>query len=184
MIRFTDKVQKEVAPIFQKNFGLKNRFMLPKITKVVLNVGLRSDLKDPRLVDSFAADLAAITGQRPVKTLARKSISSFKVRQGQIVGLAVTLRGRRMYEFLDKLFNVTLARVRDFRGLSESGFDLQGNYSIGLRDQIAFPEISPDSVLHLFGLQVTINVQAKSKQMAVEFLRLAGLPLRSGKEKQ
>ena len=162
----------------QKKYGWTNPNMIPKIRRVVVNVGIRSDLKDPKIIDEFIKDIKAITGQTPVKTRAKKSISSFKIRDGQVVGLMVTLRGKRMYEFLDKLLNITLARVRDFRGLSPDGFDRQGNYSIGLRDQIAFPEISTDSVAHLFGLQITISLDARKPEEAREYLKMLGLPLK------
>ena len=175
---FKEKVNKEVKPKMQAQFGYKNPNMAPKLVKVVLNVGIRSDLKDARVIDEYIRDLTAICGQQPVKTKAKKSISSFKIRQGQTVGLAVTLRGRRMYEFLDKLFNITLARVRDFRGLDEKGFDESGNYSLGLRDQLPFPEISAEAMSHFFGIQVTIAVSSESRKESIFFLRSLGLPIK------
>lgn len=179
MNRLLEKIKRYVYPVLQAQFDYGNPMMLPRARKVVINVGIRSDIKDAKVMEDYAKDLAAITGQRPVQTRARKSISSFKIRQGQVVGLVVTLRGRRMYEFLDKLFNVVLPRVRDFRGLDERGFDPRGNYSIGLRDQLSFPEISPESATHAFGLQITIAVEAKSPSAARAFLRHSGLPLKS-----
>ena len=179
--RLQEKIIKEVAPKLQQKFGFDNIHSIPKLVKVVINVGIRSDIKDPKAIDSYVENLKLITGQQPVKTRAKKSISSFKLRQGQVNGLVVTLRGRRMYEFLDKLLNVTLARVRDFRGLSEAGFDSKGNYSLGFRDQTPFPEISAEDAKHLFGLQVTVVVDAPKKEHAKEFLKLIGLPLKADK---
>jgi len=173
-----EKINKQVKPKMQAQFSYKNPNMSPKLVKVVLNVGIRSDLKDARVIDEYIRDLTAISGQQPVKTKAKKSISSFKIRQGQTVGLAVTLRGRRMYEFLDKLINVTLARVRDFRGLDEKGFDKSGNYSLGFRDQLSFPEISAEAMSHFFGIQVTIALSAESREESIFFLRFLGLPIK------
>jgi large subunit ribosomal protein L5 len=180
--RILQKIEKEVKPKLVAEFGLGNPNRAPRVRKITLNVGIRSDLKDAKVIDEYIKDLAAISGQHPVKTLAKQSISSFKIRQGQTVGLVVTLRGKRMYEFLDKLLNVSLARIRDFRGLDEKGFDRNGNFSIGFHDQISFPEISADSVAHLFGLQVTLTIDAPSREQAVAFLKLLGLPIKkSGK---
>lgn len=173
-----EKIDKVIKPKMQAEFGYKNPNMAPKLVKAVLNVGIRSDLKDARVIDEYIRDLAAISGQQPVKTKAKKSISSFKIRQGQTVGLTVTLRGRRMYEFLDKLFNVALARVRDFRGLDEKGFDGSGNYSLGFHDQLSFPEISAEAISHFFGIQVTIAVMSESREESIFFLRSLGLPIK------
>lgn len=173
-----EKINKDFLPKIQAELGIKNKLALPKIEKIVINVGVRSDIKDSKVIDSIEEDLKMITGQVPVKTRAKKSISSFKVRENQVVGLMVTLRSQRMYEFLDKFFNITLARVRDFRGLDDSGFDAQGNYSVGFRDQIAFPEISADKMKHPFGMQITIVTNAKSPEQAKKFLTLIGLPLK------
>lgn len=181
--RLQKKINKEIVPQLQERFGFKNPNMSPKLEKAVINVGIRSDLKDPKLVEDFIRDLQAITGQMPVKTRARKSISSFKIRQGQVIGLMVTLRGRRMFEFVDKLLNVTLARIRDFRGLEGKGFDKSGNYSIGLKDQISFPEISPDGVTHPFGIQVTLAIRTKDREHSRAFLKLLGLPLKNDNSK-
>lgn len=176
--RLLKKINTEVKPKMQSSLGLPNLNMVPRIQKIVVNAGIRSDLKDAKIIEEYIADLKHITGQVPVKTRAKKSISSFKIRQGQTVGLMVTLRGTRMYEFLDKLLNVSLARIRDFRGLSEKGFDSKGNYSIGFRDQISFPEISADSVSHPFGIQVTIVVEAPTLAAAREFFKFLGFPLK------
>lgn len=176
--RMQEKIEKLVTPKLLEKFGFGNPNMTPRLEKAVLNVGIRADLKDPKFIEEFSKDLASISGQYPVKTRAKKSISAFKIREGQVVGLMVTLRGKRMYEFVDKLFNVALARIRDFRGLEEKGFDKNGNYSIGFRDQISFPEISPDGVSHPFGAQVTLTVKARKPEHSREFLRLLGLPLK------
>ena len=173
-----EKINKDLRPTLQKELGVKNIHSLPSVAKTVINVGIRSDVGDKKVIENIIQDLKAIAGQSPVKTLAKKSVSAFKVREGQVVGLMVTLRGRRMYDFLDKLMNVTLARVRDFRGLEEKGFDSSGNYSIGLKDQTAFPEISSDQMKTPFGLQVTIVMRAENKDQAKKFLKLIGLPLK------
>jgi large subunit ribosomal protein L5 len=174
LLRYNQKI----VPTLVEKFSLANKAAAPKPVKVVINVGVRSDIKDGKVVDYISEDLKVITGQQPVKTRARKSISSFKVRENQVVGLMVTLRGKRMYEFLDKLFNVTLARVRDFRGLDQKGFDKNGNYSIGLKDQVPFPEISAEAVKHYFGLEITIVTNAQSSDKAQELLKLMGLPIK------
>nr|AMR06906.1 ribosomal protein L5 [uncultured bacterium] len=178
MSTLIQKIQKEIYPKLKSTFGIENINAVPKIQKIVINVGIRSDLKDAKAVENIVEDLKLITGQAPVKTLAKKSIASFKTREGQVVGLMVTLRGTRMNQFLDKLFNVTLARVRDFRGLPGNAFDASGNYSIGLKDQLAFPEILPDNVKQVFGMQVTIVTRANTPEQAKEFLKLIGLPIK------
>lgn len=178
MLTLSEKIQKEVYPKLKSKFGIENIHAVPKIEKIVINVGIRSDLKEAKAVENIIEDLKLITGQAPVKTLAKKSIAAFKTREGQVVGLMVTLRGARMNQFLDKLLNVTLARVRDFRGLPRNAFDTSGNYSIGLKDQLAFPEIFPDKVRHVFGMQITIVASAKNPEQAKEFLKLVGLPIK------
>ena len=175
---FQKKLTTTIMPKLQKDLQLGNTLGLPKLQKVVVSAGIRSDIKDPKLIDTFARDIAAITGQAPVKTRSHKSISSFKIRQGQVIGLMVTLRGKRMYEFVDKLINVALPRVRDFRGLDPKGFDRSGNYSIGFRDQLSFPEISAESVTASFGLQVTLVVDAQNQMQAKQFIYALGLPIK------
>ncbi len=175
--RLQTKYEKEIAPALMKQFALKNRMAVPKFSKVVINVGLKQGLKDPKFVDHAEKTLSKITGQKPVKTLAKKSISNFKIRQGQVVGMMVTMRGRRMYDFLDKLINVTLPRVRDFRGLSPKGVDSHGNMSVGFRDFVAFPEIRPEDTDYSHGLEFTIVTTAGTKEKGVALLRLAGLPI-------
>jgi large subunit ribosomal protein L5 len=179
MSNLQQKDKQEIRPKLAAQLHYRNVNMAPKLVKIVLNVGLRSDLKDARIVDEYIRDLTAISGQKPVATVAKKSISAFKIRQGQTVGLMVTLRGKRMYDFLDKLINITLPRVRDFRGLEEKSFDPSGNYSLGFKDQLAFPEISAESVNHLFGIQVTLTVSARTREDSIAYLRALGFPLKS-----
>jgi large subunit ribosomal protein L5 len=178
MIRIQEKIKKVIYPALKSGLKVDNVHALPSLTKVVVSVGIRSDLKDQKVIDAILEDLRAITGQKPVQTRSKKSISSFGIREGQIVGAVVTLRGKRMYDFVEKLFNATLPRIRDFRGFDKKGFDKQGNFSIGFRDQIPFPEISADTVKNNFGLQVTLTVKAESNNASREFLTLLGLPLK------
>ena len=165
-----------MVPALQKQFGYKNTMQVPKVTKIVVNVGVGKISKDTKFLDSIVADIAKITGQHPVQTKARTSIAGFKMREGQIVGIMVTLRGYRMWSFLDKLINVALPRVKDFRGLSAKAFDGRGNYHIGLREHIVFPEISSDAIEHLFGLEVSIVTNAKKDESARALLKLMNFP--------
>ncbi len=168
----------EVVPKLKQEFGLKNIHAVPNIRCIILNVGLGSGLKDARFLETAEKTFIRISGQRPVKTKARKSISTFKIRAGMVVGMKVTLRGKRMWDFLEKLFRVSLPRVRDFRGLSQHAFDGRGNYSIGFKEHVAFPEIHSDEIETLHGLQVTIVTTAKSDAQAKTLLTLLGLPLK------
>jgi large subunit ribosomal protein L5 len=178
MTRLREKYEKEVAPMMIKKFGYKNKMAVPKMVKVVLNVGLSQGLKDAKIIDVAEQTLVRITGQKPVKTKAKKSISAFKIRKGMIVGMKVTLRKDRMYDFVDKLINVSMARIRDFRGLSPESMDRQGNFSIGLKENIMFPEIRPDEIEKIHGLEITINTNAKSKEEGLELLTLLGFPFK------
>lgn len=175
------KYQKEVIPIMKEKFGYRNDLAVPKIIKVVLNVGLNRSMveKDPKFIEIVEQSLMKITGQKPIKTIARKSISGFKVRRGLVVGLMVTLRGQRMYDFLEKLIHIALPRSRDFRGLSPKSVDKSGNLSIGLPEQIIFPEIKLESVEKIHGLEVTINTSAKNHERGLELLKLLGFPFRN-----
>ncbi len=164
-----------VAPAMQEKFQYANKMQVPAIKKVTINVG--AGTRSNYNLDAVAENLRKISGQNPVKTLAKKSISNFKIRDDQPIGLRVTMRGPRMYHFLDKLVHVTLPRVHDFRGLSSKAFDRQGNYSIGMKDQLAFPEISAESIEQLHGLQIVVTTSAKSKEEGYELLRLLGFPL-------
>lgn len=178
MTRLRKKYEKEVVPALVKKFGYKNRMSAPKLVKVVLNVGLSQGLKDPKIIDLAEQTLTRITGQKPVKTKAKVSISAFKIREGMVVGMKVTLRKDKMYEFVDKLVNVSMARIRDFRGLSPKSMDKQGNYSLGLKENIMFPEIRPDEIERTHGLEITVNTDAKSKEEGLELLTLLGFPFK------
>ena len=179
MERLQKQFNTKIVPELQKEFGYKNVMEVPKITKVVLNAGIGKFIKDQKFVDSIKRDLAQIAGQAPVETKARKSIAGFKVRENQVVGLMVTLRGERMYSFLDKLINVALPRVKDFRGVNPKGFDGRGNYHLGLREQIVFPEVSTEAIEHIFGLEVSIVTTAGKDEPARALLKLMGFPFRT-----
>lgn len=176
-MKFQESYQKEIVPKLMDEHGYRNRLAVPRVSKVTVNVGLGQGIKEAKYLEAAEKTLTRISGQRPVKTQARVSISNFKIRKGMIVGMKVTLRGKRMWDFLDKLIHVALPRVRDFRGLSAKGFDGQGNYSIGFREHIAFPEIRPDEIETIHGLQVTISTTAHTKDEGVALLRHLGLPL-------
>jgi len=175
--RLKEKFFKEVIPAMKKEFGYKNDLAVPRVQKLIVNAGVGKSLDNKKLLDQVVADLAAITGQKPVLKLAKKSISSFKIREGIPVGVAVTLRGERMYEFLDRLISVAVPRIRDFRGLSADSFDGHGNYSIGIREHIVFPEINTDSVTSIFGLQITVVTNAGTDREAKSLLTLLGFPI-------
>ncbi len=179
MNRLQAKYNKELAPALQKQFGHKNVMEVPKVTKIMLNVGIGKYLKDGKFVESIKRDLAAVTGQAPVENKARKSVAGFKIREGQVVGLSVTLRGPRMYDFLDKLISVALPRVKDFRGLPDTGFDGRGSYHLGLKEHIVFPEISGEALDHIFSLQISIITSAKKDEEALELLKLMSFPFKS-----
>lgn len=171
-----EKYLKEVAPAMMKEGGHKNIMAVPKLEKAVINAGLSKALKDPKYFDIIEGTLSRISGQKSVKTKATKSISNFKIRQGLVVGMKVTLRGNRMYDFVEKLINVTLARVRDFRGLSPKAVDPNGNLNIGFKEHIAFPEIRPDEIEKIHGLEVSIVTTAKNREEGLKFLKLLGFP--------
>lgn len=178
MGRFKQHFEQSIVPVLQRELGRENRWQVPRLEKVVLNIGLSSSSKDPRALEHAAATLRKISGQQPAKTLAKRSISNFKIRQGQVVGLMVTLRGQRMYDFVDKLIHVTLPRVRDFRGLNHRAIDAQGNLSLGLRENLAFPEITADDVELVHGVQVTVVSSAGSRQEGELLFQLLGFPFR------
>jgi large subunit ribosomal protein L5 len=179
MNRLKDRYTKEVVPALRKEFGYKNVMAVPKIQKVVVNMGLGEATQNVKIVDTGSDELARITGQRPVTRRAKKSIAAFKVRKGMPVGTMVTLRGERMYEFLDRLMNVALPRVRDFRGVSPKGFDGRGNYTLGLRDQLIFPEIDYMKVDKTRGMNVSVVTTARTDQEARKLLQLIGMPFRA-----
>ena len=174
--RLLTKYRDEVLPALMDELKYKNSMQVPRVKKVVVNIGLGEALSNPRALDSATQDLTVITGQKPVVTRARKSVAQFKVREGQAIGVMVTLRRGRMYTFLDKLFNVTLPRIRDFRGVSRTAFDGQGNYSLGLSEQIVFPEIDYNQIERIRGLQINIETSAKNSFEGQRLLELLGVP--------
>ena len=176
MNRMQEKYNQEVVPALRKAFDFKNIMQIPRIDKVVVNIGMGEALDNPKSLESAVADLTTITGQKPVMTKARKSIANFKLREGRLIGTKVTLRGNRMWSFLDRLMNTALPRVRDFRGVSANAFDGRGNYTLGLRDQLIFPEIEYDKIDKLRGMEVTIVTTAKNDDQARVMLQLLGMP--------
>lgn len=178
MARLRELHKNEVVPAMMKRFGYKNPMQVPRVEKVVINMGLGEASQNPKVLESAVQELALISGQQPVVTRARKSVSSFRVREGMPIGCKVTLRGERMYHFLDRLFNIALPRVRDFRGLNPNAFDGRGNYTLGLREQLVFPEIDYDKMDQVRGMDITIVTTAETDEEARELLRLLGMPLR------
>jgi large subunit ribosomal protein L5 len=176
MARLKSKYQDEVVPAMMKEFGYKNAMQVPRLEKITLNVGLGEATQNIKVVDTTVAELAAIAGQKPVVTRAKKAIANFKLREGVPIGCMVTLRRERMYEFLDRLIHVALPRVRDFKGVSDRAFDGRGNYSLGLREQIIFPEIQADKVEKARGLTVSIVTSAKTDQEGRALLKFMGMP--------
>jgi len=181
---FRTKYETEIAAVLGKQFGVENRMAVPRVTKITLNVGLSASNKDPKLQETVEKTLSRITGQKPVATIAKKSIAAFKVRENQVVGMKVTLRGARMYHFLDKLVNVTLARVRDFRGISPKVIDKTGNMSIGFKEHIAFPEIRPDEVERLHGIEIVITTNAGTKERGFALMKAFGFPFSADESKK
>jgi len=173
-----EKYEQEVVPALMQRFGYGNVMQVPKLEKVSVNMGVGDALQDAKLLDAAVEDMTTITGQKPVVTRAKKSIANFKVRAGAAIGCKVTLRGERMYDFLQKLFNVALPRVRDFRGVSPNGFDGRGNYSLGIKEQLIFPEIDYDQVAKVRGMDINIVTTARTDEEARELLKLLGMPLR------
>jgi large subunit ribosomal protein L5 len=176
--RLKDKYHKEIRPALQKELGLTNLMAVPRLEKIVLNMGLGEATQNVKIMDPLVADLASIAGQKPVTTKAKKSIAAFKVREGMPIGAMVTLRGDIMYEFLDRLISVALPRVRDFKGVSTKSFDGRGNYTLGMRDQLIFPEVDYARVDKLKGMNVTIVTTAKDDNQARALLRQFGIPFR------
>ncbi len=177
--RLKEKYLKEIKPALQKELGLKNAMAVPRLEKIVLNMGLGEATQNSKLLDPLVADLALIAGQKPVTTRAKKSIAAFKVREGMPIGAMVTLRGEVMYEFLDRLVQIGLPRVRDFRGVSTKSFDGRGNYTLGMRDQLIFPEIDYSKVEKLKGMNITIVTTAPDDNQARELLKAFGIPFRA-----
>jgi large subunit ribosomal protein L5 len=177
--RLKEKYENEVVPALEQKFGYKNIMEVPKVHKVVVSMGVSDAVQDPKALDSAANDMALITGQKPIITRAKKSIAAFKLRAGVPIGCKVTLRGARMYYFLDKLFNAALPRIRDFRGVSGDSFDGRGNYTLGLKEQLVFPEVEYDKVDKIRGMDITIVTSARTDEEGLELLRLMGLPVRT-----
>ena len=176
MNRMQDLYNKEVVPALRKAFEFRNVMQVPRVQKVVVNVGVGEALDNPKALEAAVSDLTIITGQKPVMSKARKSIANFKLREGRLIGTKVTLRGDRMWAFLDRLLSTALPRVRDFRGVSANAFDGRGNYTLGLRDQLIFPEIEYDRIDKLRGMEVTIVTTAKNDDQARVLLQLLGMP--------
>jgi large subunit ribosomal protein L5 len=179
MSRLKERYAKEVAPALKKEFGYSNVMAIPKLQKIVVNMGLGEATQNAKIVDTGADEVAKITGQKPVATRAKKSIAQFKVRQGMPIGAMVTLRGDRMWDFLDRLISVALPRVRDFRGVSAKGFDGRGNYTLGLKDQLLFPEIDYMKVDKARGMNISVVTTAKSDEESRKLLQLLGMPFRN-----
>jgi large subunit ribosomal protein L5 len=179
MARLRDYYIKKVVPSLVKEFNYKNRMQVPKLDKIVVNMGVGEAIQNIKALESAVADLSMIVGQKPVITKARKSIATFKLRQGMSIGCRVTLRGDRMYEFFDRLVNVALPRVRDFRGISPKSFDGRGNFATGLKEQIIFPEIDYDKIDKIRGMNIVIATTAKTDEEARQLLRFMGLPFKN-----
>lgn len=179
--RLQEKYRNDVRKTMQEKFGYKNVHQVPKLEKVVINMSVGEAITNSKILDTAASELQAISGQKPVITKAKKSIAAFKLREGMNIGAKVTLRGQRMYVFLDKLFNIVLPRIRDFRGLPRKSFDGRGNYNMGLREQLVFPEINFDKVDKTRGMDIVIVTSAKNDEEATEFLSAMGLPLQKGR---
>ncbi|MHC1696667.1 MAG: 50S ribosomal protein L5 [Geobacteraceae bacterium] len=179
MARLKEVYTKEIIPQLMKEFGYKNVMQVPKLEKIVVNMGLGEAIQNVKILDSAAEEICSITGQKAVITKAKKSIASFKLRQGMPIGCMVTLRKDRMYEFLDRLINISLPRVRDFKGVSAKGFDGRGNYSLGIKEQLIFPEIDYDKVDKIKGLNISIVTTAKTDEEGRALLKILGMPFRN-----
>ena len=179
MSRLQDKYDQEIAKAHMDKFGYKSVMQIPKLSKITVNIGLGEAKENSKVIDAATGDLAAITGQKPIVTHARKSVANFKLREGMAIGCKVTLRRDKMYEFMDRLFNVALPRVRDFRGISANGFDGRGNFSFGIKEQLIFPEIDYDKIDKIRGMNITFVTTAKTDEEARELLTLFGAPFQS-----
>jgi large subunit ribosomal protein L5 len=178
MNHMRERYQKEVAPALLKTLNLDNVMQIPKVKKVVVNVGVGEALDNPKALEAAVEDITKITGQKPIVTKARKSIANFKLREGRAIGVKVTLRGERMWDFLDRLINIALPRVRDFRGVPTDAFDGRGNYTLGLREQLVFPEIDYDKIDKLRGLEISIITSARTDEEGRQLLKLLGMPFK------
>ena len=179
MDRLQEKYRNEVSPKLTEKFGYKNNMQIPKLEKVIINMSVGESVGNPKALESAMADLTIISGQKPIQTRAKKSLAAWKLRQGMAIGCKVTLRGQRMYEFLDKFINVALPRVRDFRGVSEKSFDGRGNYALGLKEQLIFPEIEYDKIDKIRGMDIVIVTTAHTDEEAYELLKLLGVPFKA-----
>ncbi len=179
MPRLKDFYQTEVSKAMMEKFGYKSTMEVPKLVKVVVNMGVGEAKEDPKALDAALKELGAITGQKPVITRAKKSVAAFKIRQGMAIGCKVTLRGDRMYDFLDRLLSIGLPRIRDFQGISPKGFDGRGNFTLGIKEQIIFPEISLDEVSSIRGMDISVVTTAQTDEEAFELLKLLGMPFKS-----
>ena len=178
MARLREKYNEEIAPAVAKEFGIENKMAIPKLEKITINMGMGEAISNSKLIDNAVEELKTITGQQPVVTKAKKSIASFKLREGMRIGTMVTLRGNRMYEFLDRLISVALPRVRDFRGISPKSFDGRGNYTLGVKEQLIFPEIDFNSIDKTRGMNISIVTTAENDEQGRSLLKLMGMPFR------
>ncbi len=178
MNQMKERYQTELVPALQETLGLTNVLQVPTIKKIVVNIGMGEAMDNPKSLDAAVSDIMQITGQKPVVTKARVSIAAFKLREGRAIGVKVTLRGERMWAFLDRLINVVLPRVRDFRGISRDAFDGRGNYTLGLREQLIFPEIQYDKIDKIRGMEITIVTSAENDEQAARLLEMLGMPFR------
>ena len=178
MSRLSEKYQKQLVQQLITKFNYKNKFSVPKLQKIVVNMGVGRAVDNKKLIEEATKHLAIVTGQKPLVTVAKKAIAGFKLRKGQAIGCKVTLRGKRMFEFLDRLISIVLPRIRDFRGISQKAFDGRGNYTLGLTEQIVFPEISIDSVEFVQGMDITMVISGNSNEQSCELLKLLGMPFR------
>ena len=176
MARLKDKYANDIIPALKEKFQYGNVMEVPKLAKIVINMGMGEAISNPKAMDAAVGDLTAITGQKPIVTKAKKSVAAFKVRTGMPIGIKVTLRGDKMYEFMDRFFNVALPRVRDFRGINPNSFDGRGNYNMGIKEQLIFPEIEYDKVDRLRGMEICFVTSAKTDEEAKELLKLMGMP--------
>lgn len=174
--RLLEKYSSQIVPEMMKSLGYKNKMQVPRLVKIVINVGLGEAVQDIKFLEATQAEIAMITGQKPVVTKAKKAIANFKIRKGSPIGCKVTLRRGRMYEFLDRLISISIPRIRDFRGLSSDSFDMGGNYSFGLNEQLIFPEVDVDKVTKIHGMDITIQTTAKNKEAAFLLLKSMGMP--------
>ena len=182
MARLKEVYQKDVVPALQEKFQFKSIMQVPRITKICINRGIGSAVADKKLVDNGVDELTTITGQKAVPTIAKRSVSNFKLREGMPIGARVTLRGERMYEFMDRLLTVALPRVRDFKGINDKGFDGRGNYTLGIKEQIIFPEISIDKIKSISGMDITFVTTAENDEQSYELLKAFGMPFTNAKK--